>query len=103
MSGICDENQWKDLGFNDPPEDGKPVLITYIRERNGKTQSVVLRASYIGKFMLLASDDEFGEYDEATDEYYCPEGWYETNEFEETNWSVCGEVVAWMPLPEPAQ
>ena len=44
---------------------------------------------------------EGGEYDEATDTYYCKEGWYETNEYEDIHWGVTDEVTHWMPLPNP--
>ena len=48
-------------------------------------------------------DDEFGEYDEATDTTYAPEGWYEVID----NCDDCtfvavseGVITHWMPLPE---
>ena len=81
------------------PKPGKPVLIA-MRNSHGKGRR--LRAVYAARFTLPVSDEDnsgFGEYDEATDEYYCPEGWYEQNEFEETHWAVDGEVTDWMPLP----
>jgi hypothetical protein len=47
-------------------------------------------------------DDDFAEYDEEADEYYWPEGWYESIE----NWDDYGAVFVhegmithWQPLP----
>lgn len=39
----------------------------------------------------------------ADDEAYLPEGWYESNEHEDTHWHVSGdfEITHWMPLPAP--
>ena len=45
--------------------------------------------------------DDWGEYDEETDEYYCPEGWYEWNEHEEVHWAVSETPRAWSELPQP--
>ena len=48
-------------------------------------------------------DDDFTEYDEESDTFYWPEGWYETIE----NWDdlgyvkvVEGEVIYWQPIPK---
>jgi len=83
------------------PEYGVPVLVFVQGVYGNKTRR--LRASYAAKHTQEQSElaDGDADYDEATDEYYCPEGWYETNEFEEVHWRVEGEVTHWMPLPEP--
>lgn len=61
-----------------------------------------IRAAYIRKFELVANDDDDrAEYDEKTDEYYSPEGWYEWNEEEETHWAVSFPITHWMPFPSP--
>ena len=72
------------------------VAVIFSAKRRG-----VLRARWIGHHTTEASDFE-GEldYDEATDCYYWPEGWYEWNEFDETNWGISGTVTHWMPLPK---
>lgn len=44
--------------------------------------------------------DEGAEYDEETDKYYWPPGWYEWNEHEEMHWAVDGVVTHWMKLPD---
>ena len=76
------------------PEPGVPVLLDI-----GKKYPI--RAMWAAKFTVEAADDDtdWGEYDEATDTYYCPEGWYEWNEHEEIHWAVTETPRAWMPLP----
>lgn len=76
------------------PEPGKPVLLDI-----GKKYPI--RAMWAAKHTVEAGDDDtdWGEYDEATDTYYCPEGWYEWNEHEEVHWRVTGNAVSWCELP----
>lgn len=77
------------------PEPGTPVLLDI-----GKKYPI--RAMWAAKFTLLVGledDSGFGEHDERTDEWYCPEGWYEWNEHEETHWRVTETPRAWAPLP----
>jgi len=78
----------------------RPVLVTV---RDGK-RVFVIRAHWIPKF-TESGDNYQGDpdYDEERDAYYCPEGWYECNEYEDTNWRISGTVLAWMDLPEPYQ
>lgn len=79
------------------PEPGVPVLLDI-----GKKYPI--RAMWAAKHTVEAADDDtdWGEYDEATETYYCPEGWYEWNEHEDTNWAVSATPRAWAPLPLPA-
>ncbi len=76
------------------PEPGKPVLLDI-----GK--KFPIRAMWAAKHTVQSADDDTdrGEYDEATDTYYCPEGWYEWNEHEDTNWAVSATPRAWATLP----
>ena len=76
------------------PEPGVPVLLDI-----GKKYPI--RALWAAKHTVEAADDDtdWAEYDEATETYYCPEGWYEWNEFEETHWAVNETPGAWAPLP----
>lgn len=76
------------------PEPGVPVLLDI-----GKKYPI--RAMWAAKHTVEAADDDtdWGEYDEATDTYYCPEGWYEWNEHEDTNWAVSATPRAWATLP----
>lgn len=76
-----------------------PVIAYY---ENVLGRDCVIRAIHVEPLTLEATEEwDDCEYDEGTDTYYCPEGWYENNEAEETHWQVEGEVTHWMPLPEP--
>lgn len=85
------------------PESGVPVIVFVAGTYDNKPRR--LRASYAAHHTLELGDDQepWGDdcYDEATDAYYCPEGWYEHNEYEETHWHIGGTVTHWMPLPPP--
>lgn len=76
------------------PEPGTPVLLDI-----GKKYPI--RAMWAAKHTVEAAydDTDWGEYDEATDTYYCPEGWYEWNEQEDRHWLVDKTPVAWCELP----
>ena len=76
------------------PEPGNPVLLDI-----GK--KFPIRALWAGKHTVSVGTDvdDWGEYDEETDEYYCPEGWYEWNEHEEVHWAVSETPRAWRELP----
>jgi hypothetical protein len=81
------------------PEPEKPVLLDI-------SKKYPIRAMWVRKFTLpvgMEDDSGFGEYDEATDSYYCPEGWYEWNEHEECHWRVDKTPVAWCELPPKEQ
>ena len=76
------------------PEPGVPVLLDI-----GKKYPI--RALWAAKHTVEAADDDtdWAEYDEATETYYCPEGWYEWNEHEEIHWAVTETPRAWAPIP----
>ena len=82
------------------PDKGVTVLACYTN-RAGRVRRI--RACWIAaKSEEADSECEFGEYDEAADCYWTPEGWYERID----NWddyssvAVCeGNVSHWMPLP----
>ena len=78
------------------PEPNTPVLLDI-----GK--KFTIRALWAEKHTVRvgADVDDWGEYDEETDEYYCPEGWYEWNEHEEVHWAVSETPRAWRELPQP--
>jgi hypothetical protein len=82
------------------PEASVSVLAVSVPPRSCR---VISMAQYAPRWTLLQSEhgdpDAGGDYDESRDEYYVPEGWYETNEFEETHWRINGQVTHWMPLP----
>ena len=82
------------------PASGVTVLACYTNSA-GKVRRI--RAEWVAaKTIESDADSEISEYDETTDCYYDPEGWYEKID----NWgdysSVVvneGEVTHWMPLP----
>lgn len=84
------------------PARSRTVLACYLN-RAGMLRRI--RAHWISaKTVEACTDDECSEYDDATDTYWTPEGWYEQID----NWgdysavAVCeGEVTHWMPLPDP--
>ena len=84
------------------PESGRPVLACY---RNALGSARRIRACWVAaKTEESGPESEIGEYDEATDTYYDPEGWYE----QINNWDMYsavavhdGEITHWMPMPEP--
>ncbi len=78
------------------PESGVPVLA-FVTNESGKTRRI--RAQWCAKF-TEESDGDDAEYCEEKDTYYSPEGWYESNEYDEVNWFVHDPVSHWMPLPE---
>lgn len=82
------------------PKVGKPVLVNFTLS-TGVTRTT--RAIWVKKF--TCTEDEYGEfnngaeYEEASDDYYWPEGWYEyPTQFEESM-MISEEVTHWMPLP----
>lgn len=93
-----DMARWMPVGER-MPQAMQPALATVL-ENN---RLFVVRAVYAPKFGV----EDYGtfqgdtDYHEERDCFYWPEGWYEWNEHEDTHWRVDGEVLAWMPLPEP--
>jgi hypothetical protein len=88
--------------WRDGVPDGPDFVLACVESDRGRR--AVIRASYARQYELVSSPesiDEHCDYHEEQDEYFVPEGWYESNEFEEINWRVEGEVIGWMPLPSP--
>ena len=84
------------------PASGVTVLACY---RNSLGNWRLIRAQWVkAKNVEANPESEIGEYDEETDTYYDPEGWYEAidNWDDYTHVAVYqGEVTHWMPLPPP--
>ena len=81
------------------PIPGKKV-IAYYKNELGKDR--IIMAEYAPKFTLEADayvEEDFTEYNDGDDVFYLPEGWYESNEFDEINYYVEGNITHWMPLP----
>lgn len=85
---------------NAMPQPGVTVLA-YYKNRNGFERRI--RAEWTAaKTEEANAEYDWGEYDEATDSYWTPEGWYECID----NWDEFsafmvseGEITHWMPLP----
>lgn len=84
--------------------DAGVIGMAFYRNELGKCR--IIRAAYYPKFTHEANldyDDLDTEYDEASDAYYWPEGWYEQID----NWDDYGSVMVqravthWQPLPPP--
>ena len=90
---------WRDTR-DEMPEPGRLVLVVvHCIGHDGRTQYRRIRARWVERFTEDAPRDDPYEYSAVTDEFYPPEGWYETNDYEDTNWEVMNPVLAWMPMP----
>ena len=86
---------------NEMPPSGLHV-IAFVPAAHGGTHFRRIRAQYAAKHTLEQHHDaEGGDYDEASDTYYCEPGWYEDNEYEDIHWCVSDPVTHWQYLPEP--
>lgn len=82
------------------PASGQTVIACYTNSAGNVRR---IRAEWIAdKSVEASSESDIGVYDEATDTYYDPEGWYEKID----NWGdyssvavVEGDITHWMPLP----
>lgn len=78
-----------------------PILIHY---KTSYGRSCIIKARFVPKFTEETEFAEWGEYEEETDIYYNPAGWYEMiDNWEEFSTIFVNEGVPdfWMPLPEP--
>lgn len=86
------------------PEPGVTVLIH--QQTGYKDNTVTVIGRYVSRLTephYWGSDgaDDWLEYDEEKDEYFCPEGWYENqhNWGEYSSLFISQPVTHWMPLP----
>lgn len=94
------QGNWQDIST--APKNQTVLIGVY--NRNGKW--VTAKARYIAEKTEIAIKKRiFGDYDEATDEYYCPEGWYEDVSSEtgrDYGYILMSErFTHWMP-PQPS-
>lgn len=87
------------------PEPGRKVLAFY---RNSHGKGRIVNAMYVHEKEIesrpYSDDNDIGVYDEESDTYYWPAGWYEC--IENLDDYSCinvteGKVTHWMPLPQP--
>jgi len=92
-------NRWNDP-VESMPKSGTAVIALATNQLGNLRR---IRATYAAPNTLPLSpdaEDDNGTYDEEKDAYFCSEGWYEMNEYEDTHWKVADPVVAWCELPE---
>jgi hypothetical protein len=82
------------------------VILVFYKNRSGKGR--IVKAAYVEKFTEESNGDydEFADYNEATDCYYTPEGWYEyIDNWDDFSHIKIGEGTPthWMPLPKPPE
>lgn len=87
------------------PESGEHVLLCC---KTGYKPSYYICDGFyaVPKTVECSNDyDDAADYDEETDEYYLPEGFYEViKNWDEYSSIVIGDVVThWQPLPKPPQ
>jgi len=81
------------------PASGVTVLACY-KNQAGKLRRVRARWA-AAKSSESSPESDFGEYDEAADRYYDPEGWYEQidNAVDYTAMLIDSPVTHWMTMP----
>lgn len=81
------------------PADHKPVAVIV----DGERYKYWARAMWVQKFTLedTGSYEGASDYNEADDNYYWPEGWYEWNHAEEIHWLISEPVILWAVVEVP--
>ena len=81
------------------PANHKPVAVIV----DGERYRYWARAMWVPKFTREDSSDadDFGEYNEADDTTYWPEGWYEWNHADEVHWRINEPVILWAEVVMP--
>jgi hypothetical protein len=84
------------------PEAGQKVIAYYLNALGNRRTILAEWVPAKSRTDDCLVQDDFAEYDEETDEYYWPEGWYESIE----NWDDYdavfvneGVITHWQPLP----
>ena len=91
-------SEWIAVTVETMPKAGRFVLAHF---RNRAGLSRVVRAMYATEKMLEADDDAPDEwYDEGSDQYWAPAGWYEVNYGDERIMRI-PDPTHWQPLPLP--
>lgn len=102
--GLSSSRGWTAVDRKKPKPETK-VLITYETDLGtGVTVAIYEDGTVHMEDSCYIWDDtirENAEYDELTDDYVVPEGWWEDGVYNERIEGISDEVTAWMPLPKP--
>ncbi len=88
------------------PKPEQPVLVAYMfGNRRMVTKAIYEDGTILSddSFMTWPEIWECGNYDEESDLYFVPRGWWEYGDFAEYNNAIDHPITHWMPLPEPPE
>lgn len=80
---------------------GKIYIVWFVNQYGKKR---VCKAMYADQYYFEASDDTECDddwFDVKDGIWYCPKGWYETNEYDEKQMQIPCEILGIIPLPQP--
>ena len=88
------------------PETGKKVEVVVFGRTTGKpfitiAEYIAPRSTLAENYLSEDCDIDFCDYDEATDTYWTPSGWYEYQTMADVNYYINLPVTHWKPLPPP--
>lgn len=99
-------SEWKKFDETDtstyPPSGIRVLAAVNTANYLGFVPNVVIVAKWVGEKELECHNDHCDDvvYDEDTDAYYYPEGWYETNVYNKVDQGVSDTVTHWMLIPD---
>ena len=103
MNTKVDEVKQRWISVDDQmPEPLRNVLVL-IDGNPAKNMNQIV-ANFIPKFTEEAGCEDWSEYCEEKDMFYCPQGWYANTTYigdEYTSYFIEEKVTHWMPLPAP--
>lgn len=92
--------EWKII---DTAPEREQILVYY---KNSHGVGRVVKAQFLAKFSVECSYDEYGfcEYNDNSDTYFYPAGWYEIidnwGDFSSVKFDESHNPTHWMPLPD---
>lgn len=108
LPAVCKMDDWIPCSER-LPENELDVEITYIREHYLTGEKLYLTARAFYEDGTYTTEDsayswdeaDDWEYDEKTESYKIPEGWFESVSFAERFEAVDMPVIAWRPIAKP--
>ena len=94
---------WMPVSEKMPDPERSVIVAVTLKTASGEPSGVITVAEWVPRFSHTAYDYEGidADYDEATDESYWPEGWYEWAYGADVIYRLSEPVTHWMPLPKP--